>query len=130
MEGAGGAPPQGFLRKRDAEALLEEILVDARRGQLRQQRTGVTFADVAKDWYARGPLERDWSPSTQRDYRSVLNAHLLPEFGARRIETITAEQFERWRSRLIRDGARSRKTSTRSPLRHTRPFDTLCIASA
>ncbi len=27
-----------------------------------------------------------------------------------RIETITAEQFERWRGRLARDGVRSRKT--------------------
>jgi len=62
-----GRPPQGFLRRRDAEALLEKILVDARRGQSRQRRTGVTFADVAEDWYARGPLARDWSPSTQRD---------------------------------------------------------------
>ncbi len=105
-----GRPPQGFLRKRDAEALLEEILVDARRGQLHQQRVGVSFADVAEDWYARGPLERDWSPSTQRDYRSVLDAHLLPEFGARRIETITPEQFERWRWRLAKDGTHSRKT--------------------
>jgi integrase len=105
-----GRPPQGFLRQRDAEALLEEILVDARRDQLRQQRTGVTFADVAEDWYARGPLARDWSASTQRDYRSVLDAHLLPEFGTSRIEAITAEQFERWRDRLAKDEARSRKT--------------------
>ena len=105
-----GRPPQGFLRRRDAEALLEEILVDARRGRLRQQRIGVTFADVAEDWYARGPLARDWSPSTQRDYRSVLDTHLLPEFGTSRIEAITPEQFEQWRDRLAKDGKRSRKT--------------------
>jgi integrase len=105
-----GRPPQGFLRRREAEALLDEILVDARRGQLCQQHTGVTFADVAEDWYARGPLERDWSASTQRDYRSVLDAHLLPEFGTKRIETITAEQFEQWRERLAKDGKHSRKT--------------------
>jgi integrase len=105
-----GEPPPGFLRRREAEALLEEILVEARRGQLRLRRTGFTFADVAEDWYARGPLARDWSASTQRDYRSVLDAHLLPEFGTKRIETITAEQFERWRARLARDGKRSRKT--------------------
>lgn len=105
-----GRPAQGFLRRRDAEALLEEILVDARRGQLRQQHTGVTFADVAEDWYARGPLARDWSASTQRDYRSVLDAHLLPPFGTSRIETITPEQFERWRDQLAKDGVRSRKT--------------------
>jgi integrase len=105
-----GRPPQGFLRKRNAEALLEEILVDARRGQLRQQRTGVTFANVAEDWYTRGPLARDWAPSTQRDYRSVLDTHLLPEFGTSRIETITPEQFEQWRDRLAKNGERSRKT--------------------
>lgn len=105
-----GRPPQGFLREREAEALLDEILVDARRGQLRQKRTGFTFADVAEDWYARGSLERDWSASTQVDYRSVLDAHLLPEFGPRRIETITAKQFEQWRDRLAKDGKRSRKT--------------------
>jgi integrase len=108
-----GRPPPGFLRKRDAEVLLEEILVDARRGQLHTQCAGVTFADVAEDWYARGPLVRDWSPSTQRDYRSVLDAHLLPEFGARRIETITPEQFERWRDRLVKNGERSRKTANK-----------------
>lgn len=105
-----GRPPQGFLREREAEALLDEILVDARRGQLRQKRTGFTFADVAEDWYARGPLERDWSASTQVDYRSVLDAHLLPEFGLRRIETITTKQFEEWRDRLAKDSKRSRKT--------------------
>jgi hypothetical protein len=124
-----GRPPQGFLRRREAEALLEEILVDARRGQLRQQHTGLTFVDVAEDWYARGPLERDWSPSTQVDYRSVLDAHLLPKFGARRIETITAEQFEQWRERLVKANARARR-STRSPPKPTRSSSTPSITSA
>jgi integrase len=105
-----GAPPQGFLREREAQERLDEILVDARRGQLRQQRTGYTFEDVAWDWFDRGPLERDWSASTRVDYRSVLVAHLLPEFGPRRIETITAKQTEQWRSRLAEDGTRQRKT--------------------
>jgi integrase len=105
-----GAPPQGFLRKREAQERLDEILVDARRGQLRQQRTGYTFEDVAWDWFDRGPLERDWSASTRVDYRSVLVAHLLPKFGLRGIETITAKQIEQWRSRLADDGTRQRKT--------------------
>jgi integrase len=106
----GKGRPQGFLRRRDAEALLEEILVEARRGQLRQQNTGITFADVAEDWYAKGSMKRDWAASTRVDYRSVLDAHLLPTFGPMRIETITAAQFERWRDRLAKDGKRSRKT--------------------
>lgn len=98
------------MRERDAEALLDEILVDARRGQLRQKRTGLTFADVAEDWYARGPFERDWSTSTQIDYRSVLDAHLLRAFGQRPIESITANEIERWRDKLAKNGERSRKT--------------------
>ncbi|MGH2865061.1 MAG: tyrosine-type recombinase/integrase, partial [Solirubrobacteraceae bacterium] len=105
-----GTPPAGFLRERDAQALLDAILVDARRGQLRQERTGLTFADVAEEWFQRGRLQRDWSASTQVDYRSVLDAHLLPEFGASRIEMIGAEEIERWRDALAKDGERARHT--------------------
>jgi integrase len=105
-----GTPPPGYLRRRDAQAMLDEILVEARRGHVRQERTGFTFADVAEDWYARGPFERDWSASTQVDYRSVLDAHLLREFGPRSIEAITTKQVEQWRDRLAKDGKRSRKT--------------------
>ena len=70
----------------------------------------LTFADVAEEWFHRGRFERDWSASTQVDYRSVLDAHLLPEFAAKRIETITTEQIERWRNRLAEDGTRVRHT--------------------
>jgi integrase len=108
-----GAPAPGFLRERDAQALLDAILVDARRGQLRPERTGVLFSDVAEEWYDRGRFERDWSASTQVDYRSVLDAHLLPEFGAQRIEAITPEELERWRNGLVEDGARSRRTANK-----------------
>ena len=105
-----GAPPLGFLRRRDAQALLDELLVETRRGQLRQERTGLTFADVSEEWFQRGRFERDWSASTQVDYRSVLDAHLLPEFGTARIETITSGQIERWRNGLAEDGQRGRHT--------------------
>jgi integrase len=105
-----GTPAPGFLRQRDAQALLDALLVDARRGQLRQERTGLTFKDVAEGWFQRGRFERDWSASTQVDYRSVLDAHLLPEFGPRRIEAITSGQVERWRNSLADDGARVRHT--------------------
>jgi integrase len=105
-----GAPPLGFLRRRDAQVLLDELLVDARHGQLRQERTGLTFTDIAEEWFQRGRFERDWSASTQVDYRSVLDAHLFPEFGPERIEAITSEQIERWRNDLAEDGARVRHT--------------------
>lgn len=95
-----GAPPPGFLRKREAQALLEEILVDARRGQLRQQRTSLTFAQLCQEWYEYGCYQRDWSPATRRDYRSVLDVHLVPAFGPKRPEAITGRDVERLRDRL------------------------------
>jgi integrase len=108
---AGKGPPSpGFLREREAQALLDAVLVDVRRGQLRQERTGVVFADIAEEWFERGCFERDWSASTRADYRSVLDAHLLREFAPKRIETITTEQIEHWRSSLAKGEARSRRT--------------------
>lgn len=105
-----GPAPAGFLRQREAQALLDALLVDARRGRLRQERTGITFADIAEEWFQRGSFERDWSASTQADYRSVLDAHLLPEYASKRIEAITTAQIERWRDRLAEDEARGRRT--------------------
>ena len=60
----------------------------------------LTFADVAEEWYERGHFEQDWSASTRRDYRSILDAHLLPTFGSKRIETITTNEVEHWRDQL------------------------------
>ncbi len=97
---AKGQPAPGFLRERDAQALLDAILVDARRGQLQQEHTGLTFRALAEEWYERGCFERDWSASTRADYRSILDAHLLSEFGSRRPEAITSHDIENWRDRL------------------------------
>src|ERR1700744_6016522 len=61
-----GKPAPGFLREKEANAVLQAILVDARRGATAQARTGVTFKDVAEDWFSNGKLKRDWSASTRR----------------------------------------------------------------
>jgi hypothetical protein len=49
-------------------------------------RTGATFADAAAEFLRYAEHERACKPSTLREYRSALNAHLLPAFGAERIE--------------------------------------------
>jgi integrase len=114
-----GPPPPGFLRRREAQAKLDELLVSIRQGVVRQQRTGFTFADVAEEWYERGRFEQDWSASTRRDYRSILDAHLLPTFGPKRIETITTNEIEHWRDQLATrlvpsgDGKRMEKPRSR-----------------
>jgi Phage integrase, N-terminal SAM-like domain len=100
---ASGQPAPGFLREKDAQTELDAILVDARRGAAAQGRTGVTFRDVAEGWYASGKLKRDWSLSTQRDYRSVLDHHLIETFGALRIESVSSARIERWRDGQVQD---------------------------
>jgi integrase len=99
-----------YLRPKDAEAALQEILVDARRGAAEQRRTGITFDVVAEDWLAWGVRDRDWKPSTLSDNRSNINAHLDPAFGSRRVEKITADDIEQWRDELIDERGLSRRT--------------------
>ena len=42
----------------------------------------------------------DRKPSTLCDYRSVIRAHLLPAFGALRLEDVTGDRIEAWKGTL------------------------------
>ena len=94
-----GRPPAGYVTKRLAEAWLRDVLDQARRGSLPGMvRTGATFADAAAEFLRYAADERDCKPSTLRDYRSIVEAHLVPRFGGERIEDITAAMIEEWRA--------------------------------
>lgn len=108
-----GEPPAGYLRRKDAEAMLQALLTDARRGASEQRSLGVTFDLVAEEWLAWGVRDRDWKPSTLSDNRSVVNAHLLPAFRSRRIEKITPDDIEQWRDELIDERGVSRRTANK-----------------
>ena len=97
-------PPDGWFTKRTAEARLRELLDAARRGELPGQlRTGATFGDAAAEWLRFIEEDRERKPSTLVDYRSTLNAHLLPGLGERPLESIEPSDIEEWRaSRSIR----------------------------
>ena len=93
-----GRPPAGYVTKRLAEAWLRDVLDQARRGSLPGMvRTGATFADAAAEFLRYAADERDCKPSTLRDYRSIVEAHLVPRFGNERIEDITPAMIETWR---------------------------------
>jgi len=100
-----------------ADDQLEAILTDARRGTLAGMvKTGATFADAAEEWYRHGRDERgkrgtQWKPSTTRDHRSVLDKHLVPAFGDRPIESITARQIEDWRAEQLASDKITRRTA-------------------
>jgi integrase len=96
-----GRPPAGYFTKRQAEDWLRDVLHEARRGTLSGiVPSGVTFADAAAEWLRFIEEDRERKPSTLVDYRSALKAHLLPAFGDRPLESITAEEIEQWRRSL------------------------------
>ena len=85
-----GRPAAGHYTKKMAEEALHAILTDARRGTLAGTvKTGATFADAAAEWLSYVEHDRKRRPSTVRDYRNSVGAHLLPEFGADRWRPLT-----------------------------------------
>ncbi len=107
-----GRPPAGYFTKRTAEAWLSEVLDQARRGTLPGMRSNhATFAAAAEEWLRFIAQDRERKPSTLRDYRSALNAHLLPAFGDRELESITVGDIESWRRSL--DGGLSNRTKNK-----------------
>jgi hypothetical protein len=106
-----GRPAPGFFTKRTAEAWLSEVLEQARRGELAGMvRTGATFSDAVAEYMRWLREDRQRKPSTLRDYRSIINAHLLPAFGTDRLEDITAEQVEAWSAKLAASGQMNNRT--------------------
>jgi integrase len=105
-----GRPPAGYYTKRLAEDWLRDVLDRARRGTLPGMvRTGATFADAAAEFLRYVEHDRALKPSTLRGYRSIVDAYLLPAFGTRRLEDITASDVELWREQLTSVGGGGRK---------------------
>lgn len=91
-----GRPPAGHFTKRTAQAWLDDVLAEARRGSLPGMvRTGATFADAAAEWLRWSEHERACKPSTLTDYRHTSN-RLCRDFGDERLEEITTLRIEQW----------------------------------
>jgi integrase len=59
-------------------------------------RTGATFANAAAEYLRYIEHDRGRKPSTVRGYRSAIEAHLLPVFGSKPVESVTTSDIERW----------------------------------
>jgi integrase len=106
-----GRPPAGHFTKKTAEAELQAILTDARRGTLAGMvKTGATFADAAAEWLRYIEHDRKRRPSTLTDYKHVVRHSLLPEFGDLPLEAVTPERVDAFRARLVAEGKLSART--------------------
>jgi integrase len=103
-----GRTPDGYYTRRTAQAALDARLTDLRRGiGIPEKFSGAVVRDAAEDWYTHGKQHRKWKPSTQRDYRSALDCHVLPAFGDWKLEEVTTKAVEQWRARCLADGTQS-----------------------
>jgi integrase len=106
-------PPAGYFTKRTAEAALQALLTDARRGVLPDpgRTEGRTFGEACDEWLRWVEHDQQRARSTLRDYRNVVNGSLLPAFGKETpLEQIATESIDAYRARLLAEGQLSRRS--------------------
>lgn len=106
-----GRPPAGYFTRRTAQAALDALLTDARRGKLPDPgKTGATFADAAAEWLHYVEYDRKRRPSTISDYKGVVEHALNPEFGELRLEAVTTARIDAYRAHLVDEGRLAPRT--------------------
>lgn len=83
--------------RRAAEKRLTQMQAEVDQGKRNAGPEG-TFASLAERWWE--VALPNWAPSTADGYRSLLDRHVLPEFGARRARNITTEDIDDFYRRL------------------------------
>lgn len=79
--------------KRKAEAALRARLTDVARDGYRKPEA-VTFAVFARDWLDTYPDTREHRRTTRADYRAMVENHLVPVFGSKRLADVTTADVD------------------------------------
>jgi integrase len=104
-----GRPEEGWNRQR-AEAELENVLADVRRGiwqahnpePVEAPAGSQTFHEFASEWLHSRLAEL--RPRTIKDYEWALSYHLLPFFKDHALAQITIEEVDRYKAAKLREG--------------------------
>jgi integrase len=102
----------GRVTKKEAEEALQDRLSDVRREGHRKL-TPVTFTAFAREWLDTYPDTKDLKRSTRQGYESIIEAHLIPEFGRLQLAAIDVGKLDAYLARK-----RRAELAPRSPLRH------------
>lgn len=99
-DGTKGAIP-GFPNETAAEAYIAEMEVEQRKGTWIDPTAGqITVAAWAPDWIE----SLDIDQRTEENYRSFLNKHILPRWGATALADITNLKVRSWEKKLRDSG--------------------------
>ena len=107
-------PPAGYFTRKAAQEALDALLTDARRGDLPElSKIEATFSDAADEYLRYVENVRQIDPATVADYRGVIEGYLKEEFGALLVSSITADQIDAYKERLLDNGKLSNRTIVR-----------------
>jgi integrase len=98
-----------FTTRKQAERFQTETLQRAARGEYVEPAKIPTFAEVAEDWFS---SKSDRRPSHVSDLRARLDKHILPLFGAQKLDRISVVAVERFRNDLRDRGYAYRTINT------------------
>ncbi len=96
--------------RREAENRLAQLVADVNAGRRGPSRA-LTVRALADAWWEAST--GDLSPNTRIGYRGVLDRHILPAFGKRRIDKIKPADLDRWYAQLSAGTA----PTSRKPMR-------------
>ncbi len=85
------------------EAILRGRLVRGEPVDVKLTPAAPTFQEFAKEWMETHVTTNNKS-STQRSTRMILEQHLVPTFGSRRLDAIAAEDIERYKASRLQAG--------------------------
>jgi integrase len=89
-----GAAADGWTKRR-AEAELRARLTDVQR-EGRRRAQPLTFEVFAREWLETYPAASGLKRSTTQGYRGILERHLIPAFGAMKLDAISVSHVERY----------------------------------
>jgi integrase len=98
-----------FTTRKQAERFLTETSQKAANGEYVEPAKIPKFAEVAEDWFH---SKTDRRPSHVADLRARLDKHILPMFGAHKLDRISVASVERFRNDLRDRGYAYRTINT------------------
>jgi integrase len=106
---AGRERSKSFVRKVDAERFLRQVEADKLQGQWVDPRQGrTTVRELAERWYA---TTVGLKATTRKDYRSLLDTHVIPAFGDQAVAAIDTLTVRGWLATMLDAGLSSSRAT-------------------